>query len=274
MRWRDRLRRWIPPALSEARRRQLGQTQRFSDVDGGWDQAQRQSTGYAAGNIVDRVAAATREVVAGRALYERDSVLFHTWDFPYQIVAALLDSALAHDGRLDVIDVGGSLGSTYRQCLPFLRHVPHLRWHVVEQAGFVEAGRREFSSVQLQFWHAAQEVPLDGPPCFVLLSSVLQYLPEPDQMLQSLLRLPASHLLIDRTPMSALATHRLCVQHVPRSIYEASYPCWVLSRSKLLGDMAAAGWHLKAPHLPGIEGPCRTTTGFGFEFSGLIAERH
>ena len=272
MNWRARIKPWLPPVIVEARRRRLlGQALHFSDVDGGWAAAQRQSTGYSADTIVDHVAAATREVIAGRALYERDSVLFNEPDYPFPIVAALLHAALSQHGNLTVIDIGGSLGSTYRQCQPLLHHVPSLHWHVIEQPHFVDVGRREFSTDQLQFWTSVRELPPQPGRSFLLMSSVLQYLEQPDALLDELLGLDASHLLIDRTPMSTELVSRLCVQHVPPSIYRASYPCWVLSRPQLKARLANAGWQVTA-ELLSTEGTFSTPSGFGFEFRGLLAE--
>jgi putative methyltransferase (TIGR04325 family) len=107
---------WMPPVITDARRAWLGHGLRFSDASGDWAETTRRSKGYAAELIVDAVARATREVVAGRAAFERDSVLFDTPDFRYPIVAALLRAAAQNNGHLEVVDFGGSLGSTYRQC--------------------------------------------------------------------------------------------------------------------------------------------------------------
>ena len=273
MNWRSRIRPWIPPVISEARRRRLGQSLTFNDFEGEWAAALDMSSGYSTADILDRVAAATREVIAGRAAYERDSVLFQQHEFPFAIVAALLHAALARSGKLTVVDFGGSLGSTYRQCAPLLNVVPTLHWHVIEQSTFVDVGRREFSTDQLRFWNSVRELPPALAPSFVLLSSVLQYLQQPDKVLDELLALDADHLLIDRTPMSDDRGPRLCLQQVPSSIYAASYPCWVLSRPQLLNRLAAAGWRIVA-ELPAKEGGFRTPAGFGFQFSGMFAVRH
>jgi putative methyltransferase (TIGR04325 family) len=273
MNWRSRIRPWIPPVVSELRRRRLGQSLTFHDFSGDWGAALRRSSGYSTTEILDRVTAATREVVAGKAAYERDTVLFHEHDFQFAIVAALLHSALAHKGHLNVLDFGGSLGSTYRQCAPLLKVVPSLNWHVIEQPTFVDVGRREFSTDQLKFWNSIQELPATAAPHFVLLSSVLQYLEHPDRVLDELLALDADHLLIDRTPMSADPVPHLCLQQVPSSIYDASYPCWVLSRPRLLERLIEAGWRIVA-ELPAKEGGFRTPAGLGFQFGGLFAVRH
>jgi len=45
-------------------------------------------------------------------------------------------AALVAKGRLSVVDVGGSLGSSYFQCRPLLRVVPQVDWAVVEQPSY------------------------------------------------------------------------------------------------------------------------------------------
>lgn len=269
---RTHLRAWTPPALTNARRVWLGHTLRFRDASGDWAAAERESSGYAADLIVDRVTRATREVIAGRAVFERDSMLFHEPDYRYPIVTALLHAAHAHNSRLEVIDFGGSLGSTYRQCKPLLGGVKQLRWHVIEQPKFVAAGRGEFTTGELDFAESVEDVPTSDVPALILLSSVLQYLERPHEILDRLLARPASHLVIDRSPMSALDDDRLCIQQAPKSVYDASYPCWVLSQPKLLRRLESAGWRVLC-EFPGMEGVFATSSGLSFEFRGLIAHR-
>lgn len=273
MNLRSHIKAWVPPAIMDARRRRLGHGLSFSDVRGGWSQAQASSTGYSAETIVERVTQATREVIAGRACFERDSVLFQEPDYPYPIVTTLLHAALRNAGRLTVIDFGGSLGSTYRQCKPFLREIPQLRWHVIEQPKFVAVGQQEFSTSELSFAYSVSELPASDVRPLILLSSVLQYLEDPERTLDDLLRLQASHLVIDRTPMSVLDAHRLCIQHAPKNIYHASYPCWVISRSRVGQRLSASGWQVLG-EFPGMEGSFSTPSGVDFEFRGLIAEKN
>src|SRR6185295_4240667 len=97
------------------------------------------------------------------------------------------------------------------------------------------------------------------------------YLEQPERTLGELLRVGATHLVIDRTPMSPLAEHRLCIQHVPRNIYDASYPCWALSRPRLLALLSAARWRVRA-EFACMEGGFTTPSGLEFSFRGLIAE--
>jgi putative methyltransferase (TIGR04325 family) len=227
--------------------------------------------GRGASEILSRVVAATREVVAGRAAYERDTVLFFEPAPPFHIVSVLLRSALRDGGQLEVIDFGGSLGTTYRQCRPFISGLVRLQWHVIEQPHFADAGRREFSNAELHFHDSVGDVRAATTPFTFIFSSVLQYLEHPDDVLRSLQLLPGSHLMIDRSPFSHQDADRLCIQRAPRNVYKASYPCWIFSKDRVL--------RLLEPHwkvicdFPSPEGAQRTSDGLRFEFSGLMLER-
>ncbi len=257
--------------LRQLARRWTGRILRFSGSPPSWAQACRQSGGYSQQHILDRVAGATRNVLAGQASYERDAVLFTQPDYPYALLSALLRAAALNGGKLHVVDFGGSLGSTYRQCRPLLEGLSEVRWRVIEQAAFVAVGRQEFSTDSLSFHATLEElndVPTQG---VVLASSVLQYLESPRTTLVELTQMPAGHLVIDRTPMSEARADRLCIQHVPKHIYDASYPCWILSRSLLLEQLAPQ-WRVLAD-FPCEDGSFATDDGLQFEFRGLILER-
>jgi putative methyltransferase (TIGR04325 family) len=269
---RDWVKAAMPPAALALARRWGRRGLRFTGRPRDWADAGRMSKGYASGEILDRVVQATRAVVAGQAVFERDSVLFHEPDPPFALLAALLRVAAKNGGRLDVVDIGGSLGSTYRQCRSFLHVVREMRWHVVEQPNFVAAGRAEFESAELTFAASLDEVPPASEARVVLLSSVLQYLEEPMKMLDGLSAVGATDLVIDRTPWSdALATDRLCIQVVPPRIYDASYPCWIFSRQRLL-DALERDWSLVC-EFAGSDGSWSTDDGLDFAFRGLIMER-
>ncbi len=268
---RELVRDWLPPAVLRAIRQLRGKLPRFAGQFASWSEAEAASSGYSAAAILKRVVAGTRAVVAGEAAYERDGMLFERPDLPFPLLSALLRAATAHTGELRVIDFGGSLGSTYRQCRPFLDHLKRVDWTVIEQAGFVAAGQ-EFVSAELRFAGALSEVPPASQPAVLLASSVLQYLEDPYAILREVSASPAiRYLVIDRTPMGEQAHDRLCVQHVPKFIYDASYPCRIFSRRHLLAQLGAP-WRLVCDFLS-PEGAAHTADGLPFEFRGLILEK-
>jgi len=211
-------------------------------------------------------------VTSGQAAFERDSILFDEPEFSFPILATLLRAGVDSPQMLEVTDFGGSLGSTYRQCRPFLPSPMRVLWRVIEQPAFADAGRREFATDELQFFASLSELPATSAQSVTLASSVLQYLEDPFGVLEQLSAHAAGHMIIDRTPMSDQSHDRLCIQHVPKTIYDASYPCWILSRSKLLSRLAESGWQVLG-EFPGLEGAFSTPDRVSFEFRGLIAVR-
>src|SRR5262245_37179159 len=105
-----------------------------------WADARSLSTGYDAPDILEKVRRSTLAVVSGSAAFERDSVAFENTEYSLPLLACLLYVATRSANRLDVLDFGGSLGSSYWQNRKLLTHLDHLRWSVVEQPHFVEVG--------------------------------------------------------------------------------------------------------------------------------------
>ena len=209
-----------------------------------WEDARRDAIGYDAGVILDRTRAALLQVKRGTAVYERDAVIFDRPQYPFPVITGLLRASLTAGTRLRVLDFGGSLGSTYFQCRPLLRSVAEVEWSVVEQPAHVACGREHFADAELRFYSTVDECFSERRPDTLLLSSVLQYLPDPYQTLAALLARGWHHLILDRTSFLAADRDRLTVQRVPEWIYPASYPAWFLSESKLTALIDAAGYTL------------------------------
>ena len=175
-----------------------------------------------------------RLVRDGRAAGERDSVLLEQVDHPYPVLAGLLRAALENDGTLSVLDFGGALGTTYFQCRRLLDTVTKVRWSIVEQPAHVACGQAEFANEELCFYESVDSCIRTEQPAVLLLSSVIQYLPEPYTLISDLLRHRLPHVIVDRTPFMRSGRDRLTVQRVPPWIYEASYPAWFLSEQRFL----------------------------------------
>lgn len=199
---------------------------RFSGDYAGWAEARRDCTGYEAAVILERTRDALRQVRDGRAVFERDSVLLPEPELPLPLLAGLLRIAAEKGGRLHVLDFGGSLGSSYFQCRDFLAPLAALRWSVVEQPVHVACGRAEFADGRLEFFPSIAECLATARPDVLLLSSVVQYLPEPHAFLAEVRGLGLDWIILDRTAFHAGPRDRLTVQHVPAGIYPASYPAW------------------------------------------------
>ncbi len=228
----------LPPILLDlARRIQHGTTGLSGDY-ATWAAALAASTGYDSEVILEQTRRALLKVKQGEAAYERDAVLFDEIEYAWPVLAALLWVAAQNHGTLNVLDLGGSLGSSFFQNRRFLAALPAIRWNIVEQPRHVQAGQTWFADEQLHFYPDLAACLAVTQPNVVLLSSVLQYLEHPYAMLSQLATLPCDQMIIDRTPFWHGLRDRLCVQHVPPQIYSASYPSWVFSQQRLYAHLA------------------------------------
>lgn len=210
-----------------------------------WNEASADCLGYDADAIFQKTKDAALAVRDGLATYERDSVLFHDRALTWPLMAVLLRQAATDSGRLSVLDFGGSLGSQFFQSRHFIENLPDLSWSVVEQAHYVDFGRNELTLGGLMFFPTIEECVREKDPNVLLLSSVLQYLPDPYGLLDEALKANISALVLDRTPLIA-GLDRLTIQKVTPDIYDASYPAWFLSEEKVRQRIENAGYSLLA----------------------------
>jgi putative methyltransferase (TIGR04325 family) len=183
-------------------------------------------------------------------------------DFP--MLHCIARVALARGGKVSVMDYGGAFGSSYRQCRAYLPELSSLKWNIVEQPLFVESGRQNFQTSDLQFDESIDSCLAKGTPDVVLLSSVLQYLRQPYELLDRIASLPIEYLVIDRHPCS-LTDELITVQTVPPNLYPASYPSWLFDCNHVASSLGKhyellVEWEGKDPPIYG--------KGIGARFKG------
>jgi putative methyltransferase (TIGR04325 family) len=197
-----------------------------------WEAAKAASSGYDSSLIINKVLEATLKVKEGKYPYERDSVLFDHIEYEWPLLAALMWVAAQNKGELNVLDFGGSLGSTYWQNRKFLESLSGLKWNIIEQSQYVEAGKKNLENDVLQFYPDIESCLASNTPNLILISSVLNYLKNPFSMLSSLANLNIGYMILERVPFINHGRNLLTVQRVPPKIYEASYPAWFFDRQK------------------------------------------
>lgn len=197
-----------------------------------WDEARKASVGYDEQSILEKVRHAVLAVQRGEAAYERDSVLFYEREYAWPVISALFLISLENNNFLNVLDFGGSLGSTYFQNKPLLDNIKYLKWNIVEQPSFAECGEKYFSSEQLNFYSDMDSCLEENNVNCLMLSSVLQYLDKPYDFLNQMIEKSIPYVIVDRTGFLHANRDRLTVQKVSPSIYKASYPCWFFDEKK------------------------------------------
>lgn len=210
-----------------------------------WDEASSFCSGYDQESIFEKVKDATWKVKTGEAVYERDSVLFDQIEYSFPLAAFLLWT-VSEGGPLDVIDFGGSLGSTYFQNRFFLNKIRTIGWNVIEQKKIVDIGKEKFEDDSLHFFYKVDECLEYSPRKIdtIIFSSVLQYLTSPYEVLDVILQNDFKHIIVDITTVHEENNDRITIQRVPPSIYAASYPTWFFSEQKFIRFFEAKGYRL------------------------------
>lgn len=226
------LEQWIPPALMNVLRGLRGIT--WSGNYASWAEAQKVSTGYDQKAILESVKDSLLKVKNGEAAYERDGVLFDEIQYSWPLLAILIWITTQSNGKLNLVDFGGSLGSTYFHHRLFLDSLPKLFWNIIEQKHFVDAGKKYFENESLKFFYDIESCLRTSSPNTILLSSVIQYLEKPYELLRKIKSMGFEFIVFDRTPFAKGGKERLTVQKIPASIYKASYPCWFFDKRKFL----------------------------------------
>lgn len=210
-----------------------------------WMEALNNCSGYDSNVILSKVLSSTLKIKTGEAVFERDSVLFDHIEYSWPVLAGLLFAAARSQGNLNVLDFGGSLGSSYFQNRKFLKTLNQLQWSVIEQSHYVNVGKLHIEDEHLKFYTSIDECLFHNKPNVVLLSSVLQYLESPYDILNQIILFEPDLILFDRTCYQYGAERdQILIQRVPSSIYKASYPCWFFDEKKLLNFMDKGGYKL------------------------------
>ena len=196
-----------------------------------WEEAKSETDGYASEKIFEKVKDAALKVRRGEVAYERDSVIFDKKQYSWPLLSSLLWISSKQGNKLNLVDFGGSLGTSYYQNRSFLNHLSELKWNIVEQKKFVETGKKMFSDGKLGFYYSIEDCLKEQKANVLLLSSVLQYLEKPYEFLEKIHK-DFEYIIIDRTPLFE-KEDRIVVQKIPPRIYEASYPAWILNEEKL-----------------------------------------
>jgi len=261
---------WMPPAMLRLLQNVINRYGYYGNYSS-WEEAEKDSTGYDADVILQRVKEALLKVKRGEAVYERDSVLFDTVEYSWPLLAGLLWIASLNGNKLNVVDFGGSLGTSYFQNRKFLDHLNNLRWNIVEQKKFVECGKQHFEDEILRFYPDLSECLKEQDPHIVLLSGVIQYMEKPYELLDELMHTGFPYMIIDRTPFLEKGKDRITVQKVPPKIYPANYPAWLFNEERFLKHIS--GKYVMAGEFIALDGELILSGGGLVKHKGFIFQR-
>ncbi len=246
---RMQIKKWFPPALLNLYQYLFGI--RFSGRYFSWEKAIKRSKGYASSEIFEKVSRSALRVKNGEFACERDSVLFNELQYSWSTLACLMLVSSCNQGKLSVLDFGGSLGSSYFVNRKFLNRIS-TEWSVVEQPHFVDFGKKAISDNVLKFYVDIDDCLLERRPNVLFISSSIQYLEDPYFWLQRFVNLEIEFILFDRVSFSKSQREFLQIQTVPSSIYKASYPVHILSEDKITKLIINSGFELIERFTPDV----------------------
>jgi len=203
---------------------------------GSYEEAKQHCKGYDQEHILTKIIETTGKVKNKEAAYERDGILYDKVELNFNLLNALLLVSARNNNKLTLIYFGGSLGTSYYQNISYLSHLIELNWCIIEQPNYVAAGKASFENEHVRFYPDIETCMADHPePDMLLISSVLQYIEKPYELLKKLQAVGIPYLMLDLVGYNDKDTDRITIQHVPPVFYgiEASYPCTFFNRKKL-----------------------------------------
>jgi putative methyltransferase (TIGR04325 family) len=221
----------IPPIVLKLYKQRATQYGFFGNYQS-WQEALKDSTGYNADVILERVQNALLQVKQGKVAYSRDGVIFEQIYYSFPVLAALSQVAIVSECKLNLLDFGGSLGTSYYQFKEFFLDLKELHWSIVEQENFVKCGQDLFTDDHLHFFNDIDGCIKNLNPNTLFLSGVVQCLENPYDFLKKIIEYNFQHIIIDRTAFVLKGSDRLTIQKVQPEIYPASYPSWFLNLEK------------------------------------------
>jgi len=197
-----------------------------------WQDAEANSTGWSDKRILEKVKKNIIVSIKNPNIYERDGELLNDGQYPKKIVDFLNLNLAEND---EIIDFGGSLGSLYFQIRSKL-NIKKINWIIIEQNNFVNASKEIIKSDELFFFNDYLDLK-NFNPSILILSSVLQYLKNPKEILKNLIENNnIKHIIVDRIVLSDSKTDKIYIQKNPRKYFKTSYPIRIFSGSELFKD--------------------------------------
>ena len=134
---------------------------------------------------------------------------------------------------LNLIDFGGSLGSTYFQHKFFLKNFKLLKWNIVEQKKIANIGNKLFKNESIKFNDNLENTLIKNKTELIIFNTVLQYVEDPWYFLK-LIKKKGVMIIINNILFAKKNHDIILVQKNPKRIYEASYPLRIFSKINFL----------------------------------------
>ncbi len=122
-----------------------------------WQDAMKFCTGYDDPSITEKALSSILETKDQSDRYERDSSIIEgTPDFAFNSLRWI--KSFAKDNKINLVDFGGSLGSSFFQLKPFIDNYA-VKWNVIEQEHVAAVGKSKLENDQLNFFFRYSKYP-------------------------------------------------------------------------------------------------------------------
>lgn len=204
-----------------------------------WNRALAKTSGYNSDSIHDVNLEVTKRVLNGEGTYVRDGAIFFDRSYDFHILTYILAKSSPQGSvGLNFIDFGGNYASFYIKNRDFIEKYIQIDYRVIELKELVDRSESIASHFRGLSFHYDLESALNkfnSDNSMLLLSSVLGYIDDYQNLLSSLLKQGFSYVFVDRTLVTSSDGNRICVQKVhPALVKKSSYPCRIFSEKSLI----------------------------------------
>lgn len=158
-----------------------------------YEEALRDSDGYDNEDIAEITSLATQQIIKNHTL--------HVAQVEYLQYYFVLNEFLKRTHKkINVLDIGGGLGATYHELVPFFPgKISH--WDIVETPTMATYGKKHYQTDSLRFYSDIESVMTKNSYTLCVLKGVLQYLPSPIKVLQYVCQKNIPNIYISRQPI-------------------------------------------------------------------------
>ncbi len=249
-RFRESIKLYIPPIILVGARKirlRLAGKRPSPDFEGPystWQDAAANAAGWDAPAILGKTLDLSLKIRDGLIEFQQDLVEYGRIRYSETIIAFLAMASGMNDGKLDIVDFGGSLGTNFAQNRKLLRPFVDggkCHWIIIERPPTVDLGRKHFSDQSLRFFATLDELKAqcDQVPTSFLFSGSMQYIEEPFTLLDQIIEGGMNLVAFDRLFVSTKKQHQIFIQH-----HRATYPTWCFSRNLFVETMSSKGFVL------------------------------
>ena len=206
-------------------------------------EALKKSNGYDGLEILSKVEDAIIRTIEEENIWERDGFIFQNPQPQLEIVNIIKN---LKNKNLSIVDFGGGLGTLYLNNRELFKSVN--RYYVIEQNNFVVSGENISKKYNLPIKFKKSLDEIEFIPDLIIFSSVLQYIPNLEEVLIKANKIAPKKIVIDRTCYTKKSKMKWHIQ-LNECYYEKtiSYPIRPLNKVYMLNLLknykVKKNWH-------------------------------